>query len=200
MASEVEICNLALSELGVVQFVSSINPSDGSVAGNVCSIHYPVARDQALIDIGPRWATQRVALALIGEDLVSNWQYVYGYPSDCLNIHGLVVPGCRLPRREQAIPFEVALHEGSRVILCDQPDMELIYTARITATGLYDSQTIYALANLLGSRIAMPLAHGDLANSLLQGYYALAAQAAAKSQNEADPGEMPPSSLESFRS
>lgn len=191
---------MGLSELGISQFISSINPSDGSQASNVCSKHYETARDQALTDIGPRWATNRKALALVGETLVSNWGYVYQYPSDCLNIHLLVVPGTRQPLLGQSIPYEVANYNGSIAILCDQPDMEIIYTSRVTNTGLFDAKFCFALANLIGSRAAVPLAKGELAQSLLQGYYALASEASARSQNEANAGEPPISGLEAFRS
>lgn len=200
MASEVGICNMALSELGIAKFISSVNPSDGSAEGNACAVHYETARDQALVEIGPRWATQRKFLSPVGTKLVTNWGYVYGYPSDCLNVQGIALPGMRLPRLENSIPYEVANYNGSQVILCDIPDAEVIYTSRVTNTGLYDAQFTFALANLLGSRIAMPLAHGDLANSLLQAYYALAAQAGTKSQNEANPGEQPMGSIEASRS
>ena len=48
MASEVDICNLALGHLGDNATVSSISPPEGSAQAEHCARFYPIARDALL--------------------------------------------------------------------------------------------------------------------------------------------------------
>ena len=200
MSSPVDICNMALSELGITQFISSIDPSDGSTQADVCAIHYPAARDHFLREFPFRWSTSRKLLALIGSDLVTNWSYVYAYPTDCLRVLELVTTATRTPRLSQSIPYEVGNYLGSKAIFTDLALAEIVYTMRVTDTSMFDPMCVTALANLVGSRCAMPLAHGELANNLLQAYYALSAQAWAVDRNESNQGVQPIGETEAFRS
>src|SRR5574343_1420487 len=85
MASEVDICNLALAHLGNVANVASINPPEQSVEASLCAIYYPAARD-ALLEMQPwGFATKRVALAQITESW-PEWDYAYLQPADAVNI------------------------------------------------------------------------------------------------------------------
>ena len=69
MASEVDICNLALGHLGDNATVSSISPPEGSAQAEHCARFYPLARD-ALLEMGYwNFAMRRVALA----QLTMNW-------------------------------------------------------------------------------------------------------------------------------
>ena len=53
MASEVDICNLALGHLGDNATVASLNPPEGSVQAQHCARFYPIARDALLeMEIG----------------------------------------------------------------------------------------------------------------------------------------------------
>lgn len=200
MPSQVEYCNMALSELGITRYVSSISPSDGSKEADTLSLHFAPALDMALREIMPRFATKRKALALVGEDLVTNWTYCYSYPTDCVRLHGIVSPYTRQPRLDESIPYEVANYDDERVILTDEADAEIIYTALVTNPTLWDPTFGMAFTNLLASRVAVPLAHAELANNMLQNYYSLAAQAWATSANESNPGPQPAGGIEAYRS
>lgn len=90
MASEVDLCNLALSYLGDTANVSSIEPPDGSAQAVYCSRFYPVARD-ALLELHDwNFASRRIALSLLGGPVgtssetpasCAQWAYVYGTPN-----------------------------------------------------------------------------------------------------------------------
>lgn len=84
MASEVDICNLALSHLGDVAQVTSINPPDGSMQAAQCARFYPLARDSLTEMYSWGFATKRVPLALSAVT-VSSWQYVYILPADAIS-------------------------------------------------------------------------------------------------------------------
>ena len=59
MASDVEICNLALSHLGDTATVASIDPPEGSAQAEHCARFYPIARDALLEKHDWSWATRR---------------------------------------------------------------------------------------------------------------------------------------------
>ena len=63
MASDVDICNLALSFLGDDANVSSISPPEGSQQSEHCARFYPIARDGLLQMHNWNWASRRVALS-----------------------------------------------------------------------------------------------------------------------------------------
>lgn len=96
MTSQVDIVNQALAEIGEQQFVSSINPSDGTPAGDVATLFY-TTKLQAL-SRAANWNFLKRTLTLT--QLVTAvgapqnplpyqippppWLYAYQYPADCL--------------------------------------------------------------------------------------------------------------------
>ena len=60
MASEVEICNLALARLGDAATVVSIDPPEGSAQAEHCAMFYPMARDTLLAQHPWGFAQRRV--------------------------------------------------------------------------------------------------------------------------------------------
>ena len=63
MASEVEICNLALAHLGDEATVASIDPPEGSAQAEHCQRFYPVSRNSLLEMHDWAFATKRATLA-----------------------------------------------------------------------------------------------------------------------------------------
>jgi hypothetical protein len=68
VASEVDICNLALGHIGDSATVSSINPPEGSAQAEHCSRFYPIARDSLLEMHNWGFATKRTNLALLSSE------------------------------------------------------------------------------------------------------------------------------------
>jgi hypothetical protein len=95
MASEVGICNLALSHLGDTATVASIKPPDASVQAQLCARFYPIARD-ALLEMGSwGFATRRVQLTRLnlptftdaaGNATPGTWLYAYALPNAVINV------------------------------------------------------------------------------------------------------------------
>lgn len=97
MASEIDICNLALGHLGDDATVSSISPPEGSIQAEHCARFFPIARDLTLEAHEWGFATRRANMAMLGSAATSDigatgiapppeWLYVYQLPSDCRNI------------------------------------------------------------------------------------------------------------------
>ena len=62
MASETDICNLALARLGDAALVSSISPPDGSAQAGHCAAFYPMVRDYLLERYAWSFSLTRAAL------------------------------------------------------------------------------------------------------------------------------------------
>ena len=152
MASEVEICNLALSHIGASATISSL--SEQSEEAFHCNLLYADLRDAVLRAHPWVFTTRHIALSDVG-DPPGNWLYRYSYPNDCLvarEILQTAVPG-------DSIPFEVALGDAynSRVILTDLDDAILIYTYKVTNPLVFDPLFVQALSWRLAAELCMPL-------------------------------------------
>lgn len=199
MASETDIWNLALMDLGVTTGVADL-VTEESKAARVGRMLYDATRDHCLQEFPWSFATRRVALALLTSDPPTNWGFSYRFPTDCIQPQGLVVPGLRNPRSTQKIPFEVASDSTGRVIYTDLEDAELLYTARIEDTSLFEPMFVTALAALLASRGAMPMSvKPELAANAGRAYVNVLHNAAAHSMNQSQPGVEPDSEFISTR-
>lgn len=180
MASEVDICNIALGYVGDAAQVNAISPPDGSPQATHCARFYPVSRNSALERHTWGFATRRVALALT--DIQSNqWQYVYQGPSQALNYLRVMDPnspddfsaplllagqfpvaansqvGVYTPQ-----PFVVESDETGRdLIYTNVEDALLAYTALVTDTTTFSPLFIEAVAVNLASKLAGPIVKGE---------------------------------------
>ena len=203
MSSEVEICNLALSNIRA----GSINSLDeGSLQSQVCKLKYSILRDRCLREIPWQFNHKIRALASVTTDIF-NWAYAYFYPVDCLKIRRLVGSFEELPagssnvasglldsrviplkniRRQ--IPYEVFNFDNTKLIGSDQPDLRIDFAAKVTDPNLFSDDFIMALSHLLSSELAVPIVGAELGRALrndsLQLYRQYLASAIATDQND----------------
>lgn len=159
--AEVEICNLALNGIGHTRFIAS--PDEDSEEADVCKLSYPQVRDEALEILKPSFATRRSRPAALDATTLDlgvvpdGWKYAYAPPADCVP-NGLraVVPAGGLavhnPRPDQQIPFAIE-YDGKTaqvLVLTDQQNAELVYTARIEDATKYTATFCRALAERMG--------------------------------------------------
>lgn len=179
MASDADVCNLALSYLGDVANVASISPPDGSAQAALCSRFYPIARDQ-LLELHPwGFATTRVALAQIANPTAS-WLYAYAGPTDVLNylevidplvtddyavgmplantMLGVIGATMAVASAQQFVVEKAA--DGSDMVLTNQPNAVLRYSAAITDSTKFSPLFTEALCRLLAAKLAGPLLKG----------------------------------------
>lgn len=177
MASEVEICNLALAHIRA----GSINSLDeASVQAQYCKLFYPVLRDQMLEDSPWQFARGLEPLAVLEETLF-NWVYVYQYPTDCLHINRLVLNleqinsesssiavGSRYhherlarPNFNRQVEYKIYNTDDNKVIASNHCELRIDYRKRITDLNLFSNSAILALSHLLASELATPLVGVD---------------------------------------
>lgn len=155
MASSIEICNLALANIGITKAITSF--SEESQEAAVCKQFFEQARDEMLRAGDWSFATTVEALADTGETPV-NWEYQYSIPSDCLKVIGLVVDGITYPRENQKIPFIIGYSSSAgAVIKTNQKQAVAKYIAKIDNSSFFDPLFVNALAWSVAAKIAMPL-------------------------------------------
>lgn len=165
MASEVDICNLALAHLGDSATVASIDPPEGSAQAEHCARFYPIARDALLEMHAWGFATKRVLLAQLVNDQTS-WEYCYQQPSDVIGILGIIdsttpddysASGSYVPQ-----PYVSEINSaGQQVIYTDLANAVMRYTATVSDTTKFSPLFVTALSWYLASLLAGPILKGD---------------------------------------
>lgn len=190
MASEIDICNLALARLGDSATVSSISPPEGSAQAEHCKRFYPIARD-ALLELHDwHFATRRKVLAAISGEWAP-WSYAYAPPADCLRVVAILPPESA---ETETQPFERELGPvGEAVILTNQEEAVARFVAKVTDTTRFSPLFVDALAWLLASHLAGPLLKGDAGIKMTQQCYstglALLARATVSDANQRKSGQ-----------
>lgn len=178
MASEIDVCNLALSHLGDTATIASIDPPEGSVQAEHCARFYPIARDAFLEMHDWNFITRRSALALLAATN-DQWSYVYAKPNlmkkaiavipadaegdynSYSDINYDALPLIALETYSPQ-PFCIeTLSTGQEVILTNQEDAVLRYTVSITDPTKFPALFTLALSYFLASLLAGPVIKGD---------------------------------------
>ena len=181
MASDVEICNLALSHLGDTANVTSIDPPEGSAQAEHCARFYPVARGMLIEAHDWSWATRRISLTPLVAT-VSPWAYAYGKPNLMIKAIAVLDPEASddytIPaafETEQAYlplsyaplayapqPFAIeTLPTGEEAILTNQENAVLRYVESVTDTAKFSPTAVMALSWLVASMLAGPIIKGE---------------------------------------
>lgn len=188
MASEVDICNLALSHVGDSAIVASITPPDGSVQADLCARFYPIARDTLLEMHDWGFATKSLSLALLSLTR-TGWAYGYAAPTDLLSLIAILDPAAgddysvgmatnyqaTYNQLNGAVPFGItdrgaytpqaheleATADGTDVIWTNQVNAFCRYVARVTDPSKFSNLFIDTLGWHLGSMVAGPLLKGE---------------------------------------
>lgn len=185
MSSKTQICNYALSHLGVSKPIANVD-TEQSQEASACRSFYDISRDKVLRDINWPFATRIAALALIEENPNEEWLYSYRYPSNCLDVRK-IQSGVRNETSSQRVPYKIGSDDEGLVIYTDREDAILEYTVRITNTEFYPSDFTLALSYKIASHIAARITNGDpfkLGNDMQNLYRIEISNAAANAQNE----------------
>lgn len=180
MASEVDICNLALAHLGDNATVASLEPPEGSAQAEHCARFYPIARD-ALLELHDwNFATKRALLAQV-DNLWPQWSYSYLQPADCLRViavldktagadQSISVPapysqsGLANTGMGRYTPQDYVCEtndSGDEVILTNQVDAMVRYVAFVTDTTKFTPLFVTTLTWKLAAMLAGPVLKGE---------------------------------------
>lgn len=198
MTAPVDICNMALGEIGTRTLIASL--VDDTTAARQCNLFYDITRQQLLRAAPWGFARRTVTLtqlALATDDpniVPYPWLAMYAYPSDALKMRyvlpppvlppsgdapdvssTLVVPWCP-PRRDwrYLVSNDTSTDPSRKVLLTNVPYALGVYTADIDDPDLFDSLFIQALVQALAYKLVMPLTGNA---GMKSGYAQLAEQA-----------------------
>jgi hypothetical protein len=155
MATQVSICNMALSNIGIKKQISAID--DPNQEAEMCLLHYDVALEEALAEGDWGFARRRVDLVTEAGTPPEPWAYQYQYPSNCAAIRR--IDDERASRHSDSrIPFTTETNDSNaRIVFTDQEDAVVIYTRLETTPTLYSAAFVRYMSWVLASKIAMPL-------------------------------------------
>ena len=185
MASEVDIVNLALANLGDNATVTSLYPPEGSAQSEHAARFYPIARDTLLEMHTWAFTTRRATLNLLSIT-VPQWDYVYAVPNNWIGCIAILPPDSNsdyssiyspvdtlgytannvpLVQGGQYIPqpYQVeSADDGSDIILTNQENAVLRYSVSVTDTTKFTAMFTMTLAWHLASMLAGPIIKGDI--------------------------------------
>lgn len=184
MASEVDICNLALGHLGDNATVASIRPPEGSAQAEHCARFYPIARDSLLEMHFWNFSMRRINLAPL-EATWPEWKYGYALPNDVLNVIAVMPPDANDDYASRFVPSDTpqfahnyspviaagrytpqpytieVLADGQHILYTNQENAMLRYTAYVSDTTVFSPLFTMALSWHLASMLAGPVIKGD---------------------------------------
>ena len=180
MATEVDICNLALAHLGDDATIASLSPPEGSAQAEKAARFYPIARNNLLEMHNWNFAAKRGNLALTTNSL-DQWDYAYVAPADMMSPVAIISPtsqndyATRMSAGDtpggitsnyaptivagQYTPQQFAV-EGT-FIYTNQENAMLRYQAYITDPSLFSPLFVTTLSWHLASMLAGPVIKGD---------------------------------------
>jgi hypothetical protein len=152
--SKVGICNLALTHSGINAFIVSL--TEQSAEAEACNMFFDQALRKALAKKDWSFARSRVSLTLESGTAPDEWSYQYQIPTGMIKARW-IADTLKVRRSDQRIPFRLERIGGSRLLLTDMEDAELVYTAEITDPNQYTAAFVDYLALVLAEYIVFPL-------------------------------------------
>jgi hypothetical protein len=197
---EAAVCNIALLRIGQLVTLSSLE--DNSPYGRACKALWELSRDAVLEAKWWTFARRRATLAQLadsdGEPIGAGpFTYSYTLPSDYIAARYIETDDLQ-PGEGEHIPFEIELNAAAsaRVLLSNEETVELVYTAKVEAMGLWSPMARDALAMKIAGDLAMSVAKKpQLGLKLLEAWVAFVGAASAANANQRRAAEPPESAL-----
>lgn len=164
--ADVDICNLALTNIGDKAAITSINPSDGSHQADLCARYFPLARDLLLERHRWDFTIRQVSPVALSSSGRVDWEYAYRLPSDFAGVIS-VIPKDSTDDQIKAgsvVPQPYAIETSTdleRVLYCNVEEAVLRYQAKITDSTKFSQMFVHAVSWQLASMLAGALIKGD---------------------------------------
>lgn len=149
--TDTDICNMALSYIG--KGVIS-NMEEEQENARACKLYYETTRRQILRECIWGFAHRIERLAKMDID-IPGWEYVYGYPAECLKINKLTEEVPDYQTRQYWDIYNVG--SSIKVVAAHLENAYIDYTWDVKDPNLWDDIFVQAFAHLLASRLAQRL-------------------------------------------
>lgn len=146
-----DICNLALSYLAKGRIISLTQNTEEA---RQCSMHYDHCRKMLLRSY--RWGfARRIEKLALTASTIPGWEFVYGYPSNCLAIRFVFEKDEAARKEVTKNQFDVAVVDGVTVIGTDVENAWCEYTEDVVEVAKMTEEFVEALARYLAASMAM---------------------------------------------
>lgn len=193
-ASETEICNTALSHLGLGKEIAALE-TERSAEASACRRFYDLIRDTTLRDAPWPFATRFADLALVAEDPVDEWSYSYRVPANCLSFRK-VLSGLEVDTRDTRVKYRIVSDDAGSLIYTNEENARCEYTILIEDPIRYPADFTLALSLRLAAAIAPRITAGDpfkMGERAMRLYQFEISKAQAQAANEEQPAIEPDS-------
>jgi hypothetical protein len=153
MASEVEICNAALSKIGISGNNRITSLSQNTKNAKACDERYATLRDLLLEQHPWNFALKRVQLAASTEAPSYEFTYAYSLPPDWIRTIAVY--------DNDAGAGEAAFRHEGKALVSDAAQLWLKYVMRLTDPNTMPPTFREALATYLAWELAIPLANSN---------------------------------------
>lgn len=166
--SEVNICNLALQQMGRGVRIASLAETT-TEAGPVCALQYPISRDAVLRAYPWNFAKTRASLTAHAETPDFEYAYYYKLPTDYLWLREIFEAG--------STPYKIERYSSStsgviKVIATDLGSpLNISYTAKVTDPLEFEPLFIITMAAHMAAEMAIPLRESRSTAQGLWGVY-----------------------------
>lgn len=139
MASKLDICNIALANIGCLPIVSL---NDGSDSARLMQLNYDRCLESVLREFPWKFATVTDVLAT-ADDPHPGYRYAYAYPYECLRVCGVFDSDLK---RKQDYDIRLAASGEYKIIVTDEREAVVQYIKKVNDTTLYSPSFVEALA------------------------------------------------------
>lgn len=201
MSTKIEICNIALSNLGTSIEIQDIN--ERTKEAKALKKFYGVALAACCRDFTWPFTKQFVQLQLVENNPTTEWLYSYRYPNNCILFKRILHPGMRDDTYDGRVPYIQSSDNSGKLIFCDLPEAQAEIAVVPTNESFFPPDFIMAFSYRLAFYIA-PLTTGGnaftgLKNDMMNAYMNELSIARRNAANETQADRARPSSLELFR-
>lgn len=159
--NKVNICNTALSRIGISSFITDIE--ENSVEAAACRVVYDQSVERFLRDFHWPFAKAYADLTLVLDEESTSWKtdwaYRYRYPNAAVAVRRIVTA---MGRREPvAAPYSIGRDSDGKLIYTDVENAVAEITHRETDPSLFDPMFASALSWHIAAEICMPLSAAD---------------------------------------
>lgn len=157
MPSRTEVCNMALSHLGVGREIDDID-ADVTAEASACRVFYETAQKRVLRDFDWPFARKVESLGLVtddGDDDHANdeWGYAYRYPSQCAAFRR-IQSGFRNDNRGTQIKYDIMRDTTGQLLMTDLDEAVGVWTHLETDEDKWPPEVLIAFSYLLAYYVA----------------------------------------------
>jgi len=160
-----DICNLALAYLAKGRITSLTQNTEEA---RQCAMHYDHCRRLLLRSY--RWGfARRIEKLALSALTIPGWEFVYGYPSDCLIVRFVFEKEGAAKKEVDLNQFDISDVDGVKVICTDVEQAWCEYTEDVVEVAKMTEEFVEALARYLAASMAMVITgNGELMNTNYQ--------------------------------